>query len=301
MMMTEHFAEQVKVYRPLDELLPAQWHTGKVPAEDGTQIHYLRTGNGDKPAVVLLHGVQVDGMMWLRTAQALESDYDVIMPDFRMHGFTRSLHDGISAEMLVQDVIAVIEGLGLKNPVVIGHSMGADIAGRVAATYPLRGVVLVDPGLINFWANFPPMDGALPPYMQPIIETINSLSTLPHAERMVAGLTLLPPVTRPYSEVDYVTFVEGQSHFDAQFYLYMSKFGYLFEEPETIAQMNAPVLLLTAQPAMPNIDIKPGIMAFVDYWQRGEHVHFGDSGHAIMFDQFERFMEVIQRFLAEQG
>jgi pimeloyl-ACP methyl ester carboxylesterase len=38
--------------------------------------------------------------------------------------------------------------------------------------------------------------------------------------------------------------------------------------------------------------------AFSDHWQHGEHVHFPDSGHFIMAEQFERFVEVLSRFLS---
>ena len=144
-------AMNVQRFRPLAELVPGHWQTGSVETKDGVHVHYTRTG-GEKPAVLLLHGVQVNGLMWLRTAKRLETAYDVIMPDFRGHGQTGSLEKGVSAEILVSDLIALIHALGLDKPFLVGHSMGADIAGRLAAAYPLRGVVLVDPALQNFGA-----------------------------------------------------------------------------------------------------------------------------------------------------
>src|SRR5688500_15214683 len=139
--MNTELAETVKHYRPLRDLIPARWQHGTLQARDGTTIHYTRTG-GDKPALLLLHGVQVNGLTWLRTAQACEADDDVIMPDMRGHGKT-GLENGVSADMLVEDQIALIRELELENPFVVGHSMGADIAGRLAAAYPLHAVVLV--------------------------------------------------------------------------------------------------------------------------------------------------------------
>ena len=123
------YANIVRQYRPLNELVPTHWESAFVDAEDGIRLHYTRTG-GDKPAVVLLHGLQVDGLSWLRTAQALESNYDVIMPDFRGHGQTGGMGNSVTAEMLINDTIALIQALELENPFVVGHSMGADIAGR---------------------------------------------------------------------------------------------------------------------------------------------------------------------------
>jgi len=55
------------------------WTTGICEA-NGINVHYVRTG-GDKPPVVLLHGLMLNGACWTHLARALEKDYDVIMPD----------------------------------------------------------------------------------------------------------------------------------------------------------------------------------------------------------------------------
>jgi N-formylmaleamate deformylase len=283
----------VRNYRPLSELVPTHWHSGTVQAADGTRIHYTRTG-GAKPALLLIHGVQVNGLSWLRTAQALEAEYDVVMPDLRGHGTTGGLENGLSSDVMVQDMMKLISALGLEKPFVVGHSMGADVAGRLAAAYPLRGVVLVDPALRNFAAAMPA--GETPPWMQAIIETMQSLKTLPHAERMERGLRLLMPNSPAMHESDYVPFIEGQAQFDSAFFAQVAKLGYLFESPAVIAQIACPILLLTARPLMPGMDIKQGIAAFESHWRDGQHIHFADSGHAIMFEQLARFIAVLQDF-----
>ena len=56
----------------------ADWTTGTCKA-NGIDVHYLRTG-GNKPPVVLLHGLMLNGACWTPLARALEKDCDVIMP-----------------------------------------------------------------------------------------------------------------------------------------------------------------------------------------------------------------------------
>jgi hypothetical protein len=73
----------------------------------------------------------------------------------------------------------------------------------------------------------------------------------------------------------------------------------LFEAPEVIAQIASPILLLTARLMMPGADIEAGVAAFERSWRDGQRIHFADSGHFIPFEQFERFVEVLTRFLAE--
>ena len=53
---------------------------------DGKLMHYVRTGNGEKPPLVLVHGFSDDGPCWTPTARDLEADYDILMLDARGHG-----------------------------------------------------------------------------------------------------------------------------------------------------------------------------------------------------------------------
>jgi len=288
----------VQHYRRLAELVPAHWQTGLIEAEDGARIHFTRTG-GAKPTLLLLHGLQAMGLMWLRSAQALESTYDVVMPDFRGHGQSSRSETGLSTDMLVDDMIALLRALGLERPFIVGHSMGADIAGRLAATSPTRAVVLVDPALRNFAAALSINPDAPPPWMVPIIETMQALRTQPHAERMLTGLRLLPPGAPVWGEADYVSFVDAQAQFDLATYRYAATMGYLFAAPDVIARITCPILLLTARPMMPGADIEAGVAALEQHWHDGRRVHFADSGHFIPFDQFDRFQEVLTRFLDE--
>jgi pimeloyl-ACP methyl ester carboxylesterase len=160
-------------------------------------------------------------------------------------------------------------------------------------------VVLVDPALRNFAALAMTSDNAPPPWMAPIIEAMQALRAQTHAERMVTGLRLLPPGTPALDEADYVSFVEAQAQFDTAFFRYAMAMGYLFEAPEAIAQISSPVLLLTARPMMPGADIAAGVAAFEDNWRAGQHIHFADSGHFIQFEQLDRFIDVLTRFLNE--
>lgn len=127
----------------------AEWTTGTCEA-NGISVHYLRTG-GNKPPVVLLHGLMTSGACWTPVARALERNYDVIMPDTRGHGNSGVPDQGYFYENLAADVVSLIDGLDLANPVLIGHSMGGMTAAVVAGRIPkrLRGLILVDPAFLT--------------------------------------------------------------------------------------------------------------------------------------------------------
>jgi pimeloyl-ACP methyl ester carboxylesterase len=127
----------------------AGWATGRCKA-NGTDLPYLRTG-GDKPPVVLLHGLSANGACWTPLARALERDYDVVLPDARGHGSSGVPADGYCYENLAADVVVLMDALGLTAPVLVGHSMGGMTAAVVASRNPrrLKGLVLVDPTFLT--------------------------------------------------------------------------------------------------------------------------------------------------------
>ena len=121
------------------------WKDGFIDS-DTTRIHYYRTG-GDHPPVVLNHGAMDDGLCWTKVVKDLEDQYDLIMLDTRGHGLSDSGNGDYSSKTRAADIAAVIRDLGLDQPVVGGHSLGADASLHLAVEYPelTRGIFLEDP------------------------------------------------------------------------------------------------------------------------------------------------------------
>jgi pimeloyl-ACP methyl ester carboxylesterase len=117
---------------------------------NGIKIHYWRTG-GDKPALVLLHGLTANGACWRGVANILEKEYDIIMPDARGHGKSTVPGHGYRYEDHANDVTGLINSLRLPPPVLLGHSMGGMTAAVAASRSPelLRGLILADPAFLS--------------------------------------------------------------------------------------------------------------------------------------------------------
>jgi len=122
-----------------------QTYSGFIQTNDIT-IHYERTG-GEKHPFVLCHGITDNGRCMLRLAEYLAPHYDVIMVDARGHGLSDAPEDGYSSDHHADDLYGLIMGLGLDNPIIYGHSMGARTTIRLAAKYPNlpRSIILEDP------------------------------------------------------------------------------------------------------------------------------------------------------------
>lgn len=124
------------------------WFSETLSVND-IQIHYYRTG-GEKPTIVLSHGVTDDGSCWTPVAMALELDYDVIMVDARGHGLSGNPKGDYSVEARSADLAGLIKALRLDRPVVMGHSLGAETSLYTTAHYPdlIGGIILEDPPVV---------------------------------------------------------------------------------------------------------------------------------------------------------
>ena len=97
----------------------------------------------DKPVLVLLHGFPQTHVLWHRVAQQLRSTYRLVMPDLR--GYGDSSHAVGDAEQahyskraMAQEVIDLLNHLGVKDFFLCGHDRGGRVAHRLAVDHPGR-------------------------------------------------------------------------------------------------------------------------------------------------------------------
>ncbi len=293
-------SETLRAYRPLQVLLPAHWHQHTITAPDGASLRVTDSDReSDRNSILLLHGLQVSGLSWLRVARALAGQYRILMPDWRGHGESARVGEQeIDSNTLLADAVRIVEHFALDDGGchIVGHSLGADLAGRLAAVKPFASCTLVEPALQDFSAVAALTEKAPPPWLASILETLAALPALPHQERLQRALTLLPAGAPLYGEEDYVSFVAGQAQFDPNFFRHIGALGHLFQEPRLIQQIACPLLLMTARAMMPGGNLEAGLRAFSENWRRGQHQHFPHCGHAIMFDDLAGFLRTLRCF-----
>lgn len=110
----------------------------------GVSIAVEETGAG--LPVVLLHSFLGSSEIWRGQVPALAQHYRVIKIDLRGHGRSDNIEGPFTLYDAVDDVIAVLDALGIERAVWCGLSIGGMVAMRGAIRYPERvaGLVLMD-------------------------------------------------------------------------------------------------------------------------------------------------------------
>src|SRR5712675_462067 len=138
---------------PLHSQQPPAWKdpsphiTQFVTVEKGVRLEVLDWSGSGKPLVLLAGGGD--------TAHIFDDFAPKLTPSFHVYGITRRgfgesgfSPEGYGADRLGDDVLAVLDALELKKPVLVGHSLGGEELSSVVTRYPSRvaGLVYLEAG-----------------------------------------------------------------------------------------------------------------------------------------------------------
>ena len=120
---------------------------GRHVAVNGIRLHYLEFPR-DAPAVIVLPGITMPAATWEFVGHRLAENFHVILVDNRGRGLSQATPT-MSYQLFdyAHDTLGLLWALKLEKPAILGHSMGARIATRLAAMAPsVTGrLVLADP------------------------------------------------------------------------------------------------------------------------------------------------------------
>jgi pimeloyl-ACP methyl ester carboxylesterase len=128
-----------------------QEHARSLRRPDGAIISYRMvepTSPGDAPALLLLHGLASNLTRWSEFVEhtVLTRTHPVIRVDLRGHGDSMNRRR-VGLDLWCDDLRALLDDTGRGHALVIGHSLGAQVALHFAAKFPQRvaGIGLIDP------------------------------------------------------------------------------------------------------------------------------------------------------------
>lgn len=118
---------------------------GEALSADGLTIRYEVHGTGD-PAIVLVHGWTNSRAIWGEHPSTLSRTHRVVALDLAGHGESDADRSEWTVDAFGEDVVAVVEDVGLDSVVLVGFSMGGAVVLEAAERMPERvlGIVFVD-------------------------------------------------------------------------------------------------------------------------------------------------------------
>ncbi len=158
----------------------------------GVQWHVQTMGEG--PALLLLHGTGASTHSWRGLLPLLAQRFTVTAPDLPGHGFTQSPPSHrLSLPGMSNDVSALLQALGVKPQIAVGHSAGAAILARMTLDAAIAPRLLV-----SFNGAFMPFGGVANHLFSPLAKLMVMNPLIPrvfawqasHAgtvERMIAN------------------------------------------------------------------------------------------------------------------
>lgn len=99
---------------------------------------WRRAGRGLGPTVVLIHGVGMRADVWAPQIAALAAGYDVVAYDMLGHGGSSLPPEEPRLADYADQLLALLDHLGIAAAHVVGHSMGALVALEFALLHPKR-------------------------------------------------------------------------------------------------------------------------------------------------------------------
>jgi pimeloyl-ACP methyl ester carboxylesterase len=258
------------------------------------RLHYLDWGNPSAPSMVIIHGHSCNIHDWDFFAQGMRRDYHVITYDQRGHGDS-SWMNSYSREAYVSDLTKFVDYLGLKNIILVGHSMGGTISVSYAAKHPnkVAKLILVDMGPVI-------TAEAEEERNKRIAMTPEAYSSEEEAISVIKQLF-------PYFSEDYVRHVIGYSlkrdesgrliyKYDPE--LCNVQIGSLDWMWGYLEKITCPTLVIRGAESV--ILLPEVVRKMVEALPAGETVEIERSGHFIMGDNPQAFEAAIRQFLLRQ-
>ena len=260
------------------------------------KVHYSRTG-GNKPPLILSHGITDNGLCWVPIARDLEEFFDIIMVDARGHGLSESPPTGYSVETMAKDLIGLIEGLDLDRPILMGHSLGGQISARTASLAPhlVDKLILEDPA---FNSGIPLVPHFISKQVMKFLLTrmlINPLKDLSPDEIQAKCKKDNPK----WSEDEILHWTDSKVQLLQKNPNQMigsltksrpKKWGRI------VTGIECPVLLIISEKGMTKK--KVAIELTENIWKNSEFVEIKNAGHNIRRENSVDFMKAVKGFLA---
>lgn len=251
------------------------------------RIHFWTDGKTDAPWVVFTHAATVDHHEWDQTLPVIAERFKVLTWDVRGHG--RSRPACFSMKEALNDLIAILDELHIRQAFFVGHSLGGNLHQELVFSFPDRVKAMVFLGCTWNFQKLTALEAfslsiAKPifkiyPYRILIDQSLSATAMTKEAQE------LLRPAMESLSKDEFVQILLETS-------------SCLHYEPGY--KINKPLLLIVG-----NKDKTGNIRKVMPVWARNEpnckFVVIPNAKHAANLDDLESFNREVFEFLLKNN
>ena len=275
----------------------------------GLEYNVRRWGREQAPQLFLLHGWMDSSPTFQFVVDALRQDWQVIAPDWRGFGGSTWLGHGYWFPDYYADLDALLDHYAQGQPArLVGHSMGAAVAGVYAGLRPGRVAQLV---MMDFLGLKPPPEAEAPVLLDKWLDAQARPPRLPtHADHaaFVRRLCAVNPRLAP-DKAAFLAAHVGRMAGDGRvemacdpWHKVPSPFVYRIEDVMACwRQVTAPTLMVIAEQGYVTerfgddaAELRRRLDCFADH----RVVTIADAGHNLQHDQPEQVAAALETFLS---
>ncbi len=119
---------------------------------NGVEFHLAEAGAGQP--LLMLHGWPQHWYEWRHLIGALQDDYHIICPDLRGFGWSAAPAAGYEKEQLVDDILGILDALGIERVRLIGHDWGGWVGFLLCLREPQRVERFLALAILHPWIRF---------------------------------------------------------------------------------------------------------------------------------------------------
>lgn len=260
---------------------------------DGLKINVTSNNEGKECSIVFIHGNSLDGTSFTeQLTSPLFKNYNLYAVDLPGHGESAIPNNPEEAYSVLgyRDVVQkVIESLGLKQVILVGHSLGGHVAIELSATLSnIKGMVVFGTPPIGFP---PAMDQMFLP--NPIMGLLFKPDLNESEENLLCGLY-------GNNKSDYKSSLEKTDAHARSYFGGSVAAGKFSNEIEQCQQLTYPLLMLHGdKDELVNLSYLEGLRLQSLY--EGKVKVIGEGSHSPQLDNVEKFNTILDQYLQSLG
>jgi pimeloyl-ACP methyl ester carboxylesterase len=231
---------------------------GYAVASDGSPLFYESWGErGERSPVLLCDGIGCDGYVWRYLRQDLTDRFG-LHPHYRGHGRTAAPRDPrrVTIEDLADDIACVLDDALVDRAVLIGHSMGVQVALETYRRHPDRvaGLVLVcgaSSHPLKTFRGSGTLEDLLPTierWIHRVPRLVNRLSRTLLPTRLAYEVASRLEIRRELVEPrDFMPYLEGMARIDTRLFVAMLSSAGQHTADDLLPDVKVPTLVIAGE------------------------------------------------------